>query len=255
MKKMHMHMMKYDGKRLLAIPREGDYAHPGEKEAIEYTLQRFPKSSTRVVLDVGCGQGGTAEDIRNGGWGKVIGVDIENSSIEYAKKHYPQVNFFAADVTNLENVISDAPNMICLFNAFYAFPNQLEALKCMAHVAAENADVVIFDYLDYANCTAVDEEMDKFFAQIKEKKIRQMLSDSGWQIKELKYIDSEYHRWYSSLLRKLEEKKELIAENFKEKEYLHAFNTFSRLTKMLEEGILGGGIVYAKKQNSTESFL
>ncbi len=249
MKKMHM--MKYDGKRLLAIPRGGDYAHPGEKKAIEYTLQRVPKSSTRVVLDVGCGQGGTAEFIRDGGWGKVIGVDIEVSSIEYAKKHYPQVDFFAADVTDLANVINETPNLICLFNAFYSFPDQLEALKCMAHVAAENADLIIFDYLDYANCTAIDEETDKFFIPIKENKIRQMLSDSGWKIKELKYIDCKYHQWYLNLVRKLEEKKALITENFKEEEYLHAFNTFSRLIKMLEDGILGGGIVYAKKQDTT----
>ncbi len=46
------------GKQILALIRDGDYAHAGEEEAIELTLKNVSKDPGRRVLDVGCGRGG-----------------------------------------------------------------------------------------------------------------------------------------------------------------------------------------------------
>ena len=43
--------------QILSLVREGDYAHPGEEEAILLTLDPLKKDPNRVVLDVGCGLG------------------------------------------------------------------------------------------------------------------------------------------------------------------------------------------------------
>ena len=46
------------GKRLLALVREGDYAHPGEAEAIRLLLAGVRPDEHRRILDAGCGGGG-----------------------------------------------------------------------------------------------------------------------------------------------------------------------------------------------------
>ena len=60
-------MNSYLGKEILSIIRDGNYAHPGEEEAIELTFQDIPKNSHRQMLDVGCGRGGTAHVTIQGG--------------------------------------------------------------------------------------------------------------------------------------------------------------------------------------------
>ena len=45
------------GKALLALVREGDYAHPGEEEAIALATALVDRPECRRVLDVGCGRG------------------------------------------------------------------------------------------------------------------------------------------------------------------------------------------------------
>ena len=53
-----MNMNSFEGKRILALIRDGDYAHAGEEEAIECALGSIPKDSRDWMLDVGCGRGG-----------------------------------------------------------------------------------------------------------------------------------------------------------------------------------------------------
>ena len=71
-----MKMQHFVGKQMLAMMRKGDYAHAGEEEAIDLVMNKIPKDNTRLILDVGCGLGGTAKYIQDHGWGKVTGIDI-----------------------------------------------------------------------------------------------------------------------------------------------------------------------------------
>ena len=85
-----MNMNSFEGKRILALIRDGDYAHAGEEEAIERAFRSIPKSADRWMLDVGCGRGGTAEYLRRHGWGHAEGLDRDADSIEYARATYPE---------------------------------------------------------------------------------------------------------------------------------------------------------------------
>lgn len=51
-------------KQILAMLREGDFAHPSEIEAIEVSLSPIAKNSENRLLDVGCGLGGTAHYVQ-----------------------------------------------------------------------------------------------------------------------------------------------------------------------------------------------
>jgi cyclopropane fatty-acyl-phospholipid synthase-like methyltransferase len=57
---MPMNMNSFEGKRILALVRDGDYAHAGEEEAIERVFRAIPKHAGSSLLDVGCGCGGSS---------------------------------------------------------------------------------------------------------------------------------------------------------------------------------------------------
>jgi hypothetical protein len=50
-------MNQPDGKSLLATPRQGDFAHPGEESAVRMVWERLPKCEDQNCLDAGCGRG------------------------------------------------------------------------------------------------------------------------------------------------------------------------------------------------------
>src|SRR5262249_50260458 len=88
-KSMSMRMNDYSGKEFLATVRAEDYAHAGEDEASELVFKDIPAKVDRMILDAGCGRGGTADYVQRHGWGEVVGIDIEEQSIERAKEKYP----------------------------------------------------------------------------------------------------------------------------------------------------------------------
>src|SRR5262245_53766859 len=116
-----MLMNSFAGKELLSLIRDGDYAHAGEEEAIELAMRRYPKRASRLILDVGCGRGGTAQYVHDHGWGRVVGIDRELDSILRARQVYPGVEFHACDVLDAADVLNRRFDLIYLFNSFYAF--------------------------------------------------------------------------------------------------------------------------------------
>ena len=60
-----MQMISYTGKQLLALIRGDDYAHAGEAEAIELAFRSVPRRPDQLLLDVGCGLGGTAKYVED----------------------------------------------------------------------------------------------------------------------------------------------------------------------------------------------
>jgi trans-aconitate methyltransferase len=91
-------MSSFSGKGLLSLIRESDYAHAEEEEAIEITLRNDPKRPDRLLLDGGCGRGGTAKDMQDRGWGTVVGLDAEPASIARPKQVYPEIEFHVCDI-------------------------------------------------------------------------------------------------------------------------------------------------------------
>jgi hypothetical protein len=51
-------------KRILAMVRDGDYAHPGEEAAIDLAMRDFTPDRERLIPDAGLGRGGHYLQVR-----------------------------------------------------------------------------------------------------------------------------------------------------------------------------------------------
>lgn len=234
----------YDIHEILAIIRDGDFAHPGAQDAIHLALDRIPKNDNQLLLDIGCGRGGTADYVQHFGWGRVIGVDLDQKRIEYAQKTYPSIKFYFSDVSSLDKIIKEKVNIFFLFNSFYEFKDQTKALKVMNKIAAPNSILIIFDYVAKSQKLEGDNS-----SPINLSKIEKMLDGSDWSINQIINLDNQYEAWYSSFLKKAKKKQKQIVKTFDSEAYSYVINKYSKMLEDIKNNLLGGAIIYAKKKN------
>jgi len=244
-----MHMNSHEGKAILAMIREGDYAHAGEEESIQLVLDHVPQSQIGAILDVGCGRGGTADYIRRQGWGPVIGLDIDEASIDEARQRYPLVQFHIADVERLSEHFKEKFGLIFLFNAFYAFPNQSLALEQLRSVADDAAVLAIFDYTDpIGQFERREPSVARFeyWHPLNLARLPAQLAQTGWSLDSVVDLSERYLNWYRQLVVKIQSKREAIIEQYGKAWYDYIECDYSDMLHCIEQGWLGGAIVLAK---------
>lgn len=247
-----MRMRSIQGKKLLSFLRGGDYAHPGEEEAILKVFSSVSKNPDRLVLDVGCGLGCTAKFVQDHGFGKVVGIDIEKDSIAYAKQNYPSVEFYASNVTTCDSILAPRLfDLIYLFNSFYSFNNQLAALKTLSQIANPKAKLLIFDYTDLSEgtCSLIRKEFNNVSLPIQAKSFTSFAQGAGWRVEKIENLDGDYLRWYSDLLDRIVKKRKFVLQNFGEEGYNSAFERYTAIYRGLAEKAIGGGIFELVKIN------
>ncbi|MCP3939865.1 MAG: class I SAM-dependent methyltransferase [Desulfobacteraceae bacterium] len=243
-----MKMNSFIGKQILSIIRERNYAHAGEEEAIELVFQDIPRDPERKMLDVGCGRGGTAHYLHKNGWGQVSGIDIEPTSIEYAKTHFPEIDFTSCDIANIANHIDKQFDLIYFFNSFYAFNDQPGALKALGQVAKQSTKMLLFDYCDlggYAAKPIIQDGVPFLPQPIKKDTIEQIMNQAGWDISKTTDLTPEYERWYSELMDKIKLKKEEILQAGGKNAWNSVSTFYSALLKSIKERRIGGIIIEA----------
>jgi SAM-dependent methyltransferase len=237
------------GKEILARIRDGDYAHPGEEEAIALVMRRFPPDRARRILDVGCGRGGTAQYLQEWGWGKVVGFDIDAVSVAYAQATYPQVTFVACDIYESSARLAGQFDLICLFTTFYALSDQPAALRELRRLAASRSFLVIFDYLDLAvkgEALPRMEEEGVCWNPIKLKNIGQLCESAGWTIIEVCDISDRFCAWYADLLSRIEARQDQIVSLAGDDWYRFVHDFYGGMLDTIKQGHLGGIIVTAR---------
>ena len=250
-----MNMNSFEGKRILALIREGDYAHAGEEEAIERSFRTVPKNSGQWVLDVGCGRGGSAEYIRRNGWGHVEGIDRDSESVEYARATYPEIvseagtaarptGFHVCDVLDVPRTVTRTFDVIYMLNAFYAFVDQRDALAKLRKVAKPAAQLVIFDYTVGPNAGDTPNPMMPHAIRLPE--IAAMLRDAGWAPGAVEDLSAEYTRWYATFVERIQLKRAEIEKIGGADWYNFVFSMYSGLRGVIANGGLGGAIVHAR---------
>lgn len=237
-------------KKLLSKVRDDDFSHAGESEAITLVMEKFPKIPLQQLLDVGSGLGGTASFIQKHGWGTVVGIDIEESLINYAKMHYPDVKFFLYDALYCDTFFQKEKfDLIYHFNSFYALENQKQALKCYSKIVKPQSNLVIFDYMSFGNNANMKPFSDNgYFKPVNQNNIETMLDDTGWKLESLQDLTSKYIKWYDAFMHKLYIRKSELVSCYDEATFNYIYTNFMNLTKLFEAKQLGGCVVYATKK-------
>lgn len=243
-----MRMNSPEGKQILALVRKGDFAHPGEEQAIDICFSSLQRDPSREVIDIGCGRGGTAEYVRQRGWGNVTGVDIDPESISYAIKRYPKVRFVVGDVTIIGSLWRSHFDLAYLLNTFYAFAEQKQALKEISLVTRVNSRLMIFDYVDVSG-SFHKEAGDRLphWLPIRIEMLKSVLKDSGWKFVTHENITDRYFYWYHELCSRIKKHEAQIINSHGRTwyDYVHSFYDYVLL--LIERGILGGAIIWAQR--------
>jgi ubiquinone/menaquinone biosynthesis C-methylase UbiE len=243
-----MQMNSPEGKQILALVRKGDFAHPGEEQAIDICFSSLQRDPSREVIDIGCGRGGTAEYVRQRGWGNVTGVDIDAESILYATTKYPQIRFVVGDVTTIGSMWRSHFDLAYLLNTFYAFTEQKRALNELSLVARTNSRLMIFDYLDISGSFR-KEAGDRLphWSPIRIELLKSDLKNSGWNFITHENITERYYYWYHELCSHIEKyENQIISDHGRTWfDYVHSF--YNYVLSLIEREVLGGTIIWAQR--------
>lgn len=250
MKRTPFAMNSFRGKQVLALVRDGDFAHAGEEEAIAMTMDAIPRDQDRHLLDAGCGRGGTAAYLHSHGWGQVTGADIDAPSIAEAQASYPGLNFINCDIRDVGQHVDNKFEVITLFNVLYAVPDQQNALRALACVAAASAVLAIFEYVNiggYPVDALIDAGGPFLPHPPSASELKAMLAASGWEITSFRGVNDEYARWYVALVDKIKAKRAGIESLAGLDGYRHVHSLYSGLLNAIQGNQLGGAIVHARR--------
>ncbi|MEM9107694.1 MAG: class I SAM-dependent methyltransferase [Pseudomonadota bacterium] len=243
-------MNSFIGKKLLALVRQGNYAHAGEEEAIEMAMAVIKKDTNRLLLDAGCGRGGTAHYLQKHGWGQVTGIDIEPQSIEGARKDYPDVRFDIGDIASVKERYGARFDVITLFNVLYAIGDHDAALAALGSVARPDATLVVFDYVDPGSFHRHEIlEGDQAFLPnpIGSNQIEPVLARAGWQAMDRRDITDSYISWYIALVERIVAHRQAMEELAGAEGFQVVHDRYSALLERLRTRELAGYIIYAKR--------
>jgi SAM-dependent methyltransferase len=249
-----MQMISFSGKQLLALIRESDYAHAGEEEAIDLALRSYPRRADQLLLDVGCGRGGTANYVQAHGWGRVTGIDVEPESIAHARRAYPAIELLACDVVHSASVLARKFDLIYLFNSFYAFVDQPRALAELGQLARPSGCLTIFDYTDrgsYRDNPLVCDGQPFLPRPIDLSAIGAVLRQAGWDLRAVEDLTAAYDRWYEGLIQRMEARRALIISSVGDEGLAFVRAQYASLLGAIREGRLGGALVHAVKSQGT----
>jgi SAM-dependent methyltransferase len=237
------------GKEILSLVREGDYAHPGEEQAIDLVFAGTTRDPARPVLDVECGRGGTADYVRRHGWGTVTGVDIDGETLILAAEHYPEVRFVKEDVVRIGARWQAVFELIYLFNSLYVFPDQQEALRRIRQTAKKDATLVIFEYTDVSGAFREWANEDQsFWTPINLRSFPDALGDTGWELDSTVDVSDRYLLWYRQLIARIQAKKNGIVGGFGLEWYDYAYAAYAALLILIEKKVVGGAIIRARSR-------
>jgi SAM-dependent methyltransferase len=239
-------MNSYLGQRILSLVRDGDYAHAGEEEAIDLSMSGVEKDARRVILDAGCGRGGTADYLRKNGWGRVVGIDIEAESVRAARQNYRDVRFLVCDVCDVDRCVDERPDIVCMFNAYYCFKDQSKALGALHRIAQPDTRMIIFDHVDrggYQDDPLIDAGEPFLPNPLRLSEVRESMASAGWQAPDIVEIHDAYIGWYEGLVARIERARGKITDVAGQRGYEHVRGLYQGLLNAALQKRLGAAII------------
>jgi SAM-dependent methyltransferase len=236
------------GKRLLALIRDGDYAHPGEEEANELLFAGVPPDTRRRVLDAGCGSAGTASWVRRRDLGTVTGIEIDAQTAALARSRHPEVTIIEGDLRRAGQVLPGPYDLTYSMTAVYAVPDQATVFRELAAAAAPGAELRMLEYADpnrlFSAATAGNLSWG-WWHPLVPLDLPDLLSSAGWSSIEVHDLTPEFIHWYGRLCARIAAKGREIEQEFGPEWHEFVVREYADILDMVRSGVLGGVLVRA----------
>ena len=239
-------MNSFENKSFLARIREGDFAHPGEEEAIDLVLSHVKPEPREMVLDAGCGLGATADVIGKKTGAVVVGVDLDADATHYANARYQDAQFIPGDIAKLGGMALPKMDVIYAFNSLYACDDLDACFAAFAAVANPRARIGVFDYIAYdAAALAKSGCLPHSVHTMTE--MRRVPERHGWTCAGIANLDLPYAAWYRGLLARMDENREALTATRSPAFFDEVRRKYADMHACSEQGTLGGALhIYAR---------
>ena len=237
------------GKAILALVRDGDFAHPGEQSIVESLVRGLEVDPDHCILDAGCGRGGTADVLNKALGSKVFGIDLDAESIQYAQHQYPDNAFSVCDVRECRTHFNLTFDLITAFNVLYSLTvdEQASVLGEFHSISASHASVILFDYTCSIFVPPHEKPYRDHWQPLITESMDQMVHDSGWQIVQFTDYSTDFAKWYVSLVTAIAEREPAIVELAGREWFEFAANYYQQLLEDIKTGEIGGAAYHLKK--------
>jgi SAM-dependent methyltransferase len=241
------------GKRLLALIRDGDYAHPGEEAANELLFAGVRPGPRRRVLDAGCGSAGTAAWVQGRGLGAVTGLELDPATARLARKRHPDVTVVEGDLQHASTVLTGAFDLVYSMTALYAVPDQIGTFRELSALAGPRAELLLLDYADpegrFAAATSGSPSWG-WWLPLAPRDLPELLSVAGWTSVAVHDLHPEFVRWYRDLSDRIAARRQVIESEFGRAWYEFVTREYSGILELVRERALGGVLVRAVARSS-----
>lgn len=237
------------GKRLLALVRGGDYAHPGEEAANELLFAGVQADARRRVLDAGCGGGGTAAWAQARGLGRVTGVEIDHATARLARQRHPEVAVVEGDLRRATETLQGPFDLIYSMTALYAVADPSAALRELRALAAPGADLRLFEYADpesrFGPATSGSASL-SWWRPLAPRAVPELLASTGWEVTGVRDLHPEFVHWYARLCDRIAARRDDITREFGGDWFEFVAREYAAILALVRSRVLGGLLVRAR---------
>ena len=238
------------GKRLLALIRDADYAHPGEEEANRLLFAGLVPDPRRRILDAGCGGGGTAAWVQAQGLGVVTGLEVDAETVGLARDRYPDVTVVEGDLQRAAGVLAGPFDLAYSMTVLYAVPDRAAVFSQLAALAAPGGELRLFEYTDpagrFADAAPSRGSFD-WWRPLRPDDLAAQFAAAGWRLTELRDLTPQFIGWYEELCRRIANKRAAITGRFGAEWYHFVAAEYEAILGRAREGSLGGVLVHATR--------
>jgi SAM-dependent methyltransferase len=238
------------GKRLLALVRGADYAHPGEAAANELLFAGVRPDSRRRILDAGCGGAGTASWVQRRGFGAVTGIEIDAATARLARERHPEVTVVEGDLRRATEVLAGPFALVYSMTAIYAAPAQDDVFRELGALAAPGAELRLLEYADpegrFSAATSGNTSWG-WWRPLAPRDLPEILSAAGWASILVRDLHQEFVHWYSSLCARIAALEDSIVASFGRGWFDFVSAEYSGILELVRSRALGGVLVRARR--------
>jgi len=237
------------GKRLLALIRDGDCAHPGEETANELLFAGVDPDPRRRVLDAGCGGAGTAAWVHHRGLGAVTGIELDPATVRLARERHPDVTVVEGDLQRAREALAGHFDVVYSMTAIYAAPDPAAVFRELRALAVPGAELRLLEYADpegrFAQAASGSTSW-SWWRPLAPRDLPEILTAAGWTGVSVTDLHPEFVHWYRDLCERIAARRDAIVREFGRDWYEFVAREYAGILELVWSRVLGGVLVHAR---------